>query len=71
MIDIETTVNKRLTKNSILGYNMSMLKESLEQFTAPVYGKTKRSADTYRTVAAYCTKNINRLVDEYRAVKND
>jgi hypothetical protein len=48
-----------------------MLKESLEQFTAPVYGKTKRSADTYRTVAAYCIKNINRLIDEYRAVKND
>jgi hypothetical protein len=48
-----------------------MLKESLDQFTAPVYGKTKRSADTYRTVAAYCTKNINRLVEEYRAVEND
>ena len=48
-----------------------MLQESLNQFTAPVYGKTKRSADTYRTVAAYCTKNINRLVDEYRAVEND
>ena len=48
-----------------------MLKESLEQFTAPVYGKTKRSADTYQTVAAYCTKNINRLVNEYRAVEND
>jgi hypothetical protein len=48
-----------------------MLKESLEQFTAPVYSKTKRSAATYRTVAAHCTKQINRLVDEYRAVEND
>jgi hypothetical protein len=48
-----------------------MLKESLEQFVAPVYGKTKRSADTYRTVASYCTRNLTRLVDEYSAVRND
>ena len=48
-----------------------MLKESLDSFTAPVYGKTKRSAETYRTVAAYCTRNLLRLVEEYRAVKND
>jgi hypothetical protein len=48
-----------------------MLKESLEQFVAPVYGKTKRSADTYRTVAGYCTRNLTRLVDEYSAVRND
>ncbi len=48
-----------------------MLKESLEQFTAPVYGKTKRTAETYRTVAAHCTRHIRRLVVEYRRVKND
>lgn len=48
-----------------------MLKESLEQFTAPVYGKTKRTADTYRTVASYCIRNLNRLVAEYKSVKND
>jgi hypothetical protein len=48
-----------------------MLKESLDNFTAPVYGKTKRSAETYRTVADYCTRNLTRLVTEYRAVQND
>ena len=48
-----------------------MLKESLDQFTAPVYGKTRRTADTYRTVADYCRRNLVRLVTEYHAVKND
>ena len=48
-----------------------MLKESLDQFTAPVYGKTKRTPDTYRTVADYCRRNLIRLVDEYHAVQND
>jgi len=48
-----------------------MLKESLDQFTAPVYGKTKRTADTYRTVADYCQRNLVRLVEEYHAVKNN
>ncbi len=50
---------------------MSVLQESLKNFTAPVYGKTKRTLETYRTVAAYCTKNIERLENEYHAVKND
>lgn len=48
-----------------------MLRESLDSFTAPVYGKTKRTAETYRTVAAYCTRNLVRLVQEYNTVKND
>ena len=48
-----------------------MLKESLDQFTAPVYGKTRRTADTYRTVADYCRRNLIRLVAEYHAVEND
>ena len=48
-----------------------MLKESLDTFTAPVYGKTKRSTETYRTVAAYCTRNLLRLVADYSEVKND
>jgi len=48
-----------------------MLKESLEQFTAPVYGKTKRTAETYRTVADYCRRNLVRLVADYHAVQND
>jgi hypothetical protein len=48
-----------------------MLKESLEQFTAPIYGKTKRSAETYQTVAGYCKSNLTRLGAEYHAVQND
>ena len=48
-----------------------MLKESLNQFTAPVYGKTKRTAETYQTVASYCTRNLTRLVAEYNAIQND
>ena len=48
-----------------------MLKESLEQFTAPVYGKTRRTAETYQTVAGYCTRNLTRLVVEYNAILND
>ena len=48
-----------------------MLKESLDQFVAPVYGKTKRSTDTYKTVADYCRCNLVRLVAEYHAVQND
>lgn len=47
------------------------LYESLESFVAPIYGKTSRSSDTYRTVAAHCRKHIGRLVDEYRGVEND
>ncbi len=46
------------------------LRESLEQFTAPVYGKTRRTPDTYRTVADHCTGHLQRLVAEYRSVKN-
>ena len=48
-----------------------MLKESLEQFVTPVYGKTKRTTETYRTVANYCTQNLVRLVAEYHAVQNE
>ena len=47
------------------------LKESLDYFTAPVYGKTKRSAETYRTVARHCRTHLERLVSEYQTVKND
>ena len=47
------------------------LQESLKQFTAPVYGKTQRTPDTYRTVADYCTRNLQRLVQEYHAVENN
>jgi hypothetical protein len=47
------------------------LRESLEQFTAPVYSKTRRSSATYRTVATHCHSHLVQLVEEYRAVKND
>lgn len=47
------------------------LQESLNQFIAPVYGKTRRTADTYQTVAVYCRTNLVRLVQEYHAVRND
>lgn len=48
-----------------------MLKESLDQFTAPVYGKTQRTADTYATVARRCADQITQWVAEYHAVRND
>lgn len=48
-----------------------MLKENLESFQAPVYGKTTRSPDTYRTVARRCCRNLERLVPEYHSVEND
>lgn len=47
------------------------LKESLEQFVTPVYGKTQRSGDTYKTVARHCDTHLVRLVEEYRSVRND
>ena len=47
------------------------LKESLEKFIPPVYGKTVRSPATYKTVAAHCSKHIGRLVEEYASVVND
>lgn len=48
-----------------------MLKESLEQFTAPVYGKTQRSPATYKTVARHCGSHLECLVEEYTGVRND
>lgn len=48
-----------------------MLKESLEQFVAPNYGKTARSPETYKTVARHCSTHIDRLVGEYQIIKND
>ena len=48
-----------------------MLKESLQQFIAPVYGKTERSSATYKTVAEHCRQHLTHLVTDYRAVEND
>ena len=47
------------------------LQESLNQFTAPVYGKTRRTVNTYQTVACYCRQSLVRLTGEYLAVRND
>jgi hypothetical protein len=47
------------------------LQESLDSFIAPVYGKTSRTPETYRTVASRCRENLARLVNEYRSVEND
>lgn len=48
-----------------------MLKEALEEFVAPVYGKTKRSKDTYKTVAAHCRNHLVVLVEEYNSTQNN
>jgi hypothetical protein len=48
-----------------------MLKESLQQFTAPVYGKTQRSPATYQTLADRCKQKLAELKKEYVEVKND
>ena len=47
------------------------LQENLTKFTAPVYGKTQRSVDTYRTVAQHCGQRLERLVVDYHGVRND
>lgn len=48
-----------------------ILKESLDRFVAPVYGKTTRTPDTYRTVAKHCTEHLQRLVLDYQSVQNN
>jgi hypothetical protein len=48
-----------------------MLKTLLEGFEAPNYGKTRRTSDTYQTVARRCKRKLTVFVEEYRAVKND
>ena len=50
---------------------MIVLKENLEKFIPPVYGKTKRTVSTYKTVADYCKKNLSRLITEYKSIEND
>jgi hypothetical protein len=47
------------------------LQESLDRFTAPIYGNTSRSTKTYQTVATYCLTNLVRLVAEYHSVENN
>lgn len=50
---------------------MNKLQESITNFVAPVYGKTTRTVNTYKTVAIYCTGQLQRLVKEYHLVNND
>lgn len=47
------------------------LRESLESFQAPVYGRTVRSAETYLTVTRRCRCNLERLLSEYHSIEND
>lgn len=47
------------------------LKEALDAFTTPVYGKTKRTSDTYKTVATYYKGKIENFVKAYGQVVND
>ena len=48
-----------------------MLRESIEDFAAPVYVRTKRSQESYAATAAYVTNNLDRLVELYLTTKND
>ena len=50
---------------------MTNLREALGQFISPVYGKTKRSKATYKTVAAHCRNHVTALVEEYKSIEND
>ena len=34
-----------------------MLKESLDKFITPIYGKTKRTTETYQAVAQHCQQH--------------
>lgn len=47
------------------------LRESLDRFVPPVYGRTTRTRDTYLTVKQYCERNLVRLVQDYQDVRND
>lgn len=47
------------------------LQESLSQFTPPEYGKTKRTSETYKTVARHCSGHLEHLVEDYAGVRND
>lgn len=48
-----------------------MLREALENFSQPVYTRTKRSTESYAATAAYVSANLKRLVDLYTKTRND
>lgn len=50
---------------------MSITKESLDSFVPPEYGRTQRTAATYRTVATRCRQKLNSLCVEYHAAGKD
>lgn len=47
------------------------LEQRLAVFSSPVYGRTQRTAETYRTVARHCVRHIDVLVEEYQTITND
>lgn len=47
------------------------LKEALSAFTPPVYGKTRRTVATYKTVAEHCSRHLEQLKTEYLQTRND
>src|SRR6056300_181213 len=47
------------------------LLERLEGFRTPKYSRVQRSEGTYRATARYVTANLERLVAEYDATRND
>lgn len=47
------------------------LQESLSAFVSPVYGKTRRSAATYKTVADHCRQHLALLKTEYLNTRNN
>lgn len=49
----------------------AVLRETLELFQAPVYRRTPRTAETYKSVTDHCCKNLSRLVEEYFNVENN
>lgn len=47
------------------------LQQTLSTYSNQVYGRTKRTAETYRTVADRCSLKINELVKEYKNTRNN
>lgn len=48
-----------------------MITAAINSFQAPVYARTQRTPETYRTVATHCSTHISRLADEYHQVANN
>jgi hypothetical protein len=47
------------------------MKDQLDKFVQPVYKKTKRTNETYKTVARRCNRKLLGFLQEYKSVKND